>query len=270
MSKNKSSPLLIILAMLMVSWPVFRRPSVRIGAAGLAADKSSDHSLISRSADRQSSIIINGADSTIDKSFAYSQDLVDNMSAAGPTIIIEYADSTAPHMLNGIPSTLLDLINLAPTMIIVEYADSTAPYNLETLPPTLQSLVDSVPPHIIAEYADSTAGMRMAYPLALMNDNESPKIFGVSADGGGHISWSTDEFATSTVLYGVNTGVYTQIVSSSLFVKQHNVGLPELVSGKIYYYKTRSTDRSDNMATSSEYRFTAQSPTYLPLVVKNY
>jgi len=86
------------------------------------------------------------------------------------------------------------------------------------------------------------------------------------------ITWTTDEFATSVVLYGVKPGVYPQTVSDPLYAKQHRITLTELTLGATYYYRVQSTDRSDNTTTSSEQSFTAQPyfySVYLPLVMRN-
>ncbi len=270
MDKKKLWPLLILLLALVVALPVFSKSSVLVGAAGLVSEKPFPNPLNSQPAVRPSSIIVNGADSVLDKSFTHSQGLIDTMSLAGPTVIVEYADSTAPHILTGAPSALQTLVIPLPQMVIVEYADSTAPCSLETIPSTLQSVIDNVPTHVIAEYSDSASRVGLAYPFALMNDSQSPEISEVSVTGNGSITWTTDEFATSAVLYGVQTGVYTETVSDPLYVKQHTVSLTGLTPGAVYYYQTRSTDRSGNTTTSSEYTFTAPVWVYLPVVVRNH
>ena len=84
------------------------------------------------------------------------------------------------------------------------------------------------------------------------------------------ITWATDEFATSTVLYGTQPGVYSQTVSDPLYTKQHSITLTGLPPGTMpYYYVVRSTDRSGNTATSSEYTFNTQPFVYLPLIMRN-
>ena len=84
------------------------------------------------------------------------------------------------------------------------------------------------------------------------------------------ITWATDEFATSTVLYGTQPGVYSQTVSDPLYTEQHKITLTGLPPGTIpYYYVVRSTDRSGNTATSSEYTFNTQPFVYLPLIMRN-
>jgi len=249
----------------------------------------------------QSGIVVSGADTVLDTSFTYSQDLVDTTSSAGPRVIVEYsdstaphhlieipaalqaladtvparviveyADSTAPHHLIGIPAALQALADTVPARVIVEYADSTSPHALEIIPPALQALVSNVSARVVVEYSNSTRAAELAYPLELMNDSQPPKISGMAASGSGRITWTTDEFATSAVLYGTQTGVYTDTVSDPLYTKQHEITLPGLTMGTTYYYKVRSTDRSGNTVTSSEYSFTAQVFVYLPVVVRDY
>lgn len=218
----------------------------------------------------QSGIIVNDADSVLDTSFAYSQDLSDLTSAIGPKVTAEYSDSATYYNLAEVPATLQALVSSVWMMVTVEYADSTAPYDLTEIPYTLQTVLLPVLKPVIVEYADSANGMPLAYPIDLMNDSQPPEISQVTVRAwGGAIAWATDEFATGTVLFGIQTGTYTGTVSNPLYVKQHEITLPGLESGMTYYYKVRSTDRSGNIATSSEYSFTAQISIYLPLVIRS-
>ena len=258
----------------------------------------------------QSGIIVTGADSVLDTSFTYSQDLVDTTSSTGPRVVIEYSDSTAPYNLIEIPAALQALVDTVPAMIIVEYANSTAPHNLIEIPAALQALVDTVPamiiveyanstdPHalveiptalqtlvsmvserIVVEYANSTHGAKLAYPLELMNDTQSPEITDVSATdvttNTATIAWTTDEFADSLVQCGLQPGSYTETAQDSLYVKDHAIALSGLSPETTYYFMVSSTDQSGNPASSTEYNFSTPSPAapeffvYLPLIFRN-
>jgi len=252
----------------------------------------------------QSGIVVTGADSTLTTSFTYSSGLVDTTQSIGPRVIAEYANSAIRHALTNIPAALQTLVDAVSDRVIVEYANSTLPLGLVSpptalqtlvgavtdrvvveyanstlpralvnIPGALQALVDTMPDRVIAEYANSTQGMEMAYPLALMNDTAPPQISGIGAStvatDSVAITWTTDEFADSVVLYGDQPGVYPHTVSDALYVKGHALTLTGLVSGTTYYCKVRSTDQSSNTGESSEYSFTVQLSVYLPVVLRN-
>ncbi len=134
-------------------------------------------------------------------------------------------------------------------------------------------MLAQVSERIILQNTNANRQESLVYPAALINDTTSPQIsnIGVIGTGSGNatIVWTTDEFATSTVLYGTQPGVYSQTLSDPLYTKQHALTLTGLTPGTTYYFKVRSTDRSGNTATSSERSFT-QVLIYLPLVMRNY
>jgi len=96
-----------------------------------------------------------------------------------------------------------------------------------------------------------------------------PKISKVSAQGMGYITWTTDEFATSKVIYNPTIVIDTSEITSPLFTKQHQVMLTGLTPGQEYTYQVSSTDRSGNTSTSGEHKFTAKESrtTFLPIIV---
>ena len=247
----------------------------------------------------QSGITVTGADSVLNTSSTYSSDLVTTTLSIGPRVAVEYAHSTDPHTPSGIPAGLQDRIAPVPARVaaeyanstdscassemptglqdrvdlvlarvVIQYANSTGPRALTEIPTELQDRIGPVSDRVAVEYASSTSPIELAYPVELMNDNQPPEITQVDAVGN-MITWVTDEFATSTVLYGTQSGVYSQTVSDPLYAKQHKITLTGLTPGTTYYYKVSSTDRSGNTATSSEHSFTAQLYVYLPLVMQN-
>ena len=238
----------------------------------------------------QSGIVVTGADSVQDTSTVHSPGLASSTQSVAPRVAVEYAHSTAPQalaeppttlqsFLNSVaervvaeyasstaprsltepPTTLRDLINSITERVVAEYASSTAPRPLTEPPVTLWDLINSITERVVAEYASSTRAEEVAYPVGLLDDSTPPQISHIAANAvgsdGATITWATDEFATSTVLYGTLSGAYSATVSDPLYVKQHEVALSELVPGTTYYYVVRSTDRSDNTATSAEQSF---------------
>jgi beta-lactamase superfamily II metal-dependent hydrolase len=80
------------------------------------------------------------------------------------------------------------------------------------------------------------------------------------------ITWVTDENSDSVVEYGTSPGSYTFSASDGAMVTSHSVNLSGLSSDTTYYYVVKSTDGSNNTATSSEYNFTTQADT-TPLMI---
>ncbi len=207
----------------------------------------------------QSGIVVTGADSVQDTSTVHSPGLASSTQSVAPRVAVEYAHSTAPQALAEPPTTLRDLINSITERVVAEYANSTTPRALTEPPTALRDLINSITKRVVAEYASSTRAEEMAYPVGLLDDTTPPQISDIAANAVGNdsatITWTTDEFATSTVLYGTQSGAYSETVSDPLYVKQHEITLSELVPGTTYYYVVRSTDRSDNTATSAEQSF---------------
>jgi hypothetical protein len=116
-------------------------------------------------------------------------------------------------------------------------------------------LLIPIPDRFILQYANTNRELQLAYPTALFNDVTPPQINDVAANFG-IITWITDEFADSEVIYGESAGQYTQSVQDPLYVKQHEITLTGLTAGTTYYYKVRSADRSGNTFESVEYSFT--------------
>jgi hypothetical protein len=75
------------------------------------------------------------------------------------------------------------------------------------------------------------------------------------------IDWLTDEFSTSSVLYGTSPGSLTLSASSSSMVVTHSLPLASLTPSTTYYFRVTSEDASSNSATepqppASPYSFT--------------
>lgn len=221
-------------------------------------------------------IIVNNADEVRETSVSMTQDLVDLIAGVGPRIVLQYANQLRPIGLVDVPSSLQTLLDQVSVRIVVQYANTIRQDSLTALPSALQTLLVQVSDRLIFQYANANRELPLVYPAALINDTTPPQVSDITASMTGSdtaiITWTTDEFATSTVPYGTQPGVYPQTVSDPLFTKQHRITLTGLMSGTTYYYRVRSTDRSGNTITSSEHSFTAQVyyPIYLPLVMRNH
>ena len=220
-------------------------------------------------------IIINNADEVRETSVSMTQDLRDSISGVGPRIVLQYANQLRPVGLVAVPSSLQTLLDQVSDRIIVQYANTIRQDGLTAVPSALQTLMGQVSDRIVFQYANANRELQLVYPADLFNDTTSPQISDITASLTGSdsasITWTTDEFADSQVIYGTQPGVYPQTVSDPLYTKQHKIILTGLMSGATYYYKVRSTDRSGNTTTSSEHIFTVQVKVYvyLPLVMRN-
>jgi len=218
-------------------------------------------------------IIINNADEVRKTSVSMTQDLVDSLAGVRPRIVLQYANQLRPVGLAAVPSSLQTQLDQVSDRIIVQHANTIRQDDLAAVPSTLQTLLWQVSDRIIIQYANANRELQLVYPAALINDTTPPQISDITASLTGSdsatITWTTDEFADSEVIYGTQSGVYPQTVSDPLYAKQHRIILTGLTSEATYYYKVRSTDRSGNTATSSEHSFTARLYVYLPLVMRN-
>src|SRR5262249_15159951 len=64
-----------------------------------------------------------------------------------------------------------------------------------------------------------------------------------------HVTWSTDELATSSVSYGTSPGTLGSTVSGGSLVLSHALDLASLTPATTYYYRVSSIDRAGNPAT---------------------
>ncbi|MDO8574453.1 MAG: hypothetical protein Q7R86_02400, partial [bacterium] len=86
------------------------------------------------------------------------------------------------------------------------------------------------------------------------------------------VNWKTNEDSTGTVYYATSTpvvigaGVLSEVDGD--FEKNHQVELSNLLTGTTYYYVIEATDRSGNVATSSQFSFnTGSLPDVTPPVI---
>jgi hypothetical protein len=72
------------------------------------------------------------------------------------------------------------------------------------------------------------------------------------------VTWSTNEEATSKIVYGT-TSAYGSATSSALLLSAHSIGIAGLTASTLYHYAIVSTDAQGNTATSSDQTFTTTS-----------
>ena len=88
-----------------------------------------------------------------------------------------------------------------------------------------------------------------------------------TSDGvGGTITWTTDQPATSEVLYGLNTFYGASTTLNTGMVTEHSVNVSNLVASSTYHFKIMSTNASGTVVTSSDQSFVTLSGTGTPAV----
>jgi len=217
-------------------------------------------------------IIVNNADEVQEKSVSADQNLLDSLAGVRQRVVVQYANRLLSPELVAVPGSLQTLLGQVPARVVVQFANNGRRRSLVAVPGTLQTLLNQVSDRVIFQYANANRGSQLVYPAALINDTTLPLLTDIAARTTGigiaDITWTTDEFATSTVLYGTQPGDYPQAVNDPLYYKEHVVTLSNLTPGTVYFFKVSSTDRSGNTVTSGEYSFSASIPIYLPIVVR--
>jgi predicted phage tail protein len=144
---------------------------------------------------------------------------------------------------------------------------------LTNVPGALGSLLSGVGARVRYEFAQSSRAAALSYPSAFIVDTAPPVVSGlgaapINAGQSAAITWTTNEFATSAVFYGAQSGNLNQSVSSALYNKTHSLTLAGLTPNSTYYYKVRNVDLKGNVTESAQNSFVATQTRYLylPLV----
>jgi len=82
-------------------------------------------------------------------------------------------------------------------------------------------------------------------PPIITNIEANPGLDGVSAI----ITWDTDEWANSSIMYGTDPGVLTLTASDGNYMMSHSLILNGLSTETTYYYRVTSEDLSTNSTT---------------------
>ncbi len=116
-----------------------------------------------------------------------------------------------------------------------------------------------------ADASGNTAtSSQFLFTTAAAPDTTPPIIANVSASNiatsTAHITWATNESATSKVWYGTSTPIdvtatSTPTISDGALVLNHDLALSGLTASSTYYYVVSSADASGNTATSSQQSF---------------
>lgn len=212
-------------------------------------------------------IIVNNAHEVRHASAAIPRDLLDALTTVRPRTVSQYSDQSRGIGLRPAPSQLRTLLQSLSDTVTVQYAKAMQREGLPLPPSGLRSLLRQASDRVVFQYANAGSATSLAYPTALFG---APQISDVSASvegcGSVTITWSTDEFADSEVVYGQLPGQYGRTASDPHYVKHHEVPLHGLTRGR-YYFRVQSTDPGGNISTSSEYSFDLVC-LYLPSVMR--
>jgi hypothetical protein len=133
-------------------------------------------------------------------------------------------------------------------------AITSSPYTM-----TWNSMGVSDGSHTLYAVAEDTSGNYATSSISVTIDNTAAVISAISSGSpttsSATITWTTNEAATSKVVYGVTTA-YGSATSSASLVTSHSIGVIGLTSGTTYHYAAVSTDSVGNTATSSDQTFT--------------
>ena len=221
------------------------------------------------------SFTIESADATNTLSITSSSGLETLINQVAPRFVMEFANTNKVYDLTPIPNALDDLLaNLQPRFVM-EFANANKVYDLTPMPTQLGSLLlDNLKPRFILQYANANRELALSFPVDLISDSEAPQTSRIElATTGAYtatVTWTTDEYADSTVECGTESGTSTMTFSDTRYVKVHAVTLTGLTPNTTYYYRISSTDLSGNTYQSEEFSFeqSEEKFIYLPLVLR--
>lgn len=183
--------------------------------------------------------------------------------------VIQYADATNTLSMTSSPDLNALITNVA-SRFVLQYANANRYVYLVPAPAELLTLIGQVDDRFLMSYANANKFYSLTYPVDLVGDNIPPQAGIPTVTPSGFstvkITWTTNEYTTSIIAYGIQSGVYPQNVTDSLLKKQHEIVLSGLAAGETYYYRISDTDRSGNTYQSQERSFTSFSFMYLPLI----
>jgi len=221
-----------------------------------------------------SGFIIENADATNTLSFTSSSELETLIDQVAPRFVMEFANANKVYTLTPIPSALNDLLDAMGPRFVMESANTNEVYDLTPIPTQLDTLLGQIAPRFVLQFANANRELALAFPVDLIDDITPPQGTSIEAEPTGDtsttVSWTTDEYADSTVECGTQSGAYTMTFSEPLYVKVHAVTVTGLTPGTTYYCQVSSTDLSGNTYQSEEFTFVQKDERfiYLPLVLR--
>ncbi|MBE3137916.1 MAG: PGF-pre-PGF domain-containing protein [Thermoplasmata archaeon] len=110
---------------------------------------------------------------------------------------------------------------------------------------------------------DNAGNIATAVNDTIILDTAAPTFSSVSSGSvsqtGATITWTTNEIATSQVLYGLTTSYGSHTTLDSTKVTSHSQAITGLSAGSTYHYKVASIDSAGNNGSSTDSTFTTSS-----------
>ena len=189
----------------------------------------------------------------------------------GRRIVLQAANAARHEVTRTPPADLQARFNQVSRRIVVQSTNALRHASLAPPDGSLQALFAQVAERIILQSANAGRRETLIFPREIIGDTAPPQISNVVVTRVGasiHVTWTTNEFANTTVLYGTQSGSYPQSVTNPLFERQHEVNLTGLRGGTTYFLRVRSADLSGNTATGGERSIVAGGGVYLPYVAR--
>lgn len=186
-----------------------------------------------------------------------------------PRVLLQAANTSRREVIGAPPTSLQSLFNQVTRRIVVQAANTVHHASLTAPDGSLQALFAQVANRVILQSANAGRREVLAFPREIIGDTTPPQISNVTVTRVGaslRVTWTTNEFANSTVLFGTQAGSYPRSVTNPLFERQHEIYLTGLQGGTTYYLRVRSADLSDNTATGGEHSFSAPGNMFLPQI----
>jgi phosphodiesterase/alkaline phosphatase D-like protein len=200
-------------------------------------------------------------------------------SACSVDLTFTTADGTPP-VISGVSSSAISATSATVTWTtdeasstVVRYGTTSGYGSTVTNPAlvtvhsaTLTNLTASTTYHFQVSSTDSGSNSansgEFTFATTSAPDKTPPVISSIAAinlsDVAATITWSTDEGADSSVVYGTTTGYGSGPVSNPALVTAHSVALSGLTANTTYHYKVTSQDSSSNSQPSGDYTFTTK------------
>ena len=171
----------------------------------------------------QSGFIIENADATNTLSFTASTELDTLIDQIAPRFVVEFAHANQYYALTAIPTALNDLLSTLQPRFVIEFSRANKFYTLTPVPSQLDTLIGQIAPRFVFEFAKANRYMTLSFPVDLINDTTPPQGSNITVKPAGEtsatITWTTDEYADSTVRCGTQSGNYTMTFTDPLYVK---------------------------------------------------
>ncbi len=224
----------------------------------------------------ENDIIVQYADTRVDLEITPSQDLIDLLGTVASRFFVQWADTLVHGDIDPPPAELTTLLDSVAPRLILQWGDTMKHGNFDPPPASLEDVLAAVAPRLFIQWADTAYQQELAYPADLIDDETAPTIINVTTIPSGVnaiITWTTDEFADSEVLYGTSPGNYPFSVADPLYTHNHQLTLTNLQPGTTYYYRAQSTDLSGNTMQSPEQSFvfevSVETHTFIPIVTRH-